>query len=152
MGKVLGRIISYVAGRIVGQEQRGFVYEWFILDTDLSAWEAMKWARESGQEILFLKINFEKAYDRIDWTFITNILTCLGFGQGCVGMINTFFTCAFSFVLGNNVLSPHIHLHRFSKQGCPLAPWALSLCFDNFWRHLVYKVGSKVFLYPRGRI
>jgi hypothetical protein len=93
-------------------------------------WEAMEWARESGQQALFLKIDFDKAYDHIDWTFITDMLTCLGFGQCCVGMINTLFTCASAFVSVNNVLSPCIHLHRSIRQGCPLAPYLYVLTVD----------------------
>jgi hypothetical protein len=61
----------------------------------ISAWEAMEWAKETSQQALFLKIDFDKAYDWIDWTFITDMLTCLGFGSQCVGMVSTFFLCLY---------------------------------------------------------
>jgi len=77
-----------------------------------------------------------KAYDCIDWTFITDMLTCLGFDQHCVGMINIFFTCASSFVAVNSILSPRIHLHRFIGQGCPLAPY-LYVLMDNALEYLL---------------
>jgi len=90
----------------------------------------MEWAKEFGQWALFLKIDFDKAYDHIDWTFITNMLTFLGFGQCCVGMINTRFTCAYAFVSVNNVLSTRIHLDRSIRKGCPLAPYLYVLMDD----------------------
>jgi hypothetical protein len=76
------------------------------LDIILLSWEAMAWVRESSQHALFLKIDFDKEYDHIYWKFITDMLSFLRFGQNCVGMINTLFTCAYAFVSMNNVLSP----------------------------------------------
>nr|QHR88372.1 hypothetical protein Q903MT_gene2385 [Picea sitchensis] len=55
-----------VARNIVLREQTGFVQGCFILNTVFSAWEAMEWARETDQRALFFKIDFDKAYDRID--------------------------------------------------------------------------------------
>jgi hypothetical protein len=52
----------------------GFVLGRFILDTVNYAWEAMEWARETGQYSLLLKIDFVKAYDRVDWSFVTDML------------------------------------------------------------------------------
>jgi hypothetical protein len=49
----------------------------------------MEWARETYQQALFFKIYFDKAYDRIDWSFITEMFTSLGFGPRCVEMLNT---------------------------------------------------------------
>jgi hypothetical protein len=51
----------------------------------------MGWACESSQESLFLKIDFDKAYDRIYWSFITKLMPCLGFGPRHVAMVTTLF-------------------------------------------------------------
>jgi hypothetical protein len=63
MAKAIVLRVRDVAKKIECREQTGFVQGWFILDTMLSAWEAMEWARESSQQALFLKIDFDKAYD-----------------------------------------------------------------------------------------
>jgi hypothetical protein len=72
----------------------------------------MEWARETGQQALFLKIDFDKANNQIDCTFISDMLTCLGFDPRCLGMVSTLFSCASSFISVNNTLSPHIHLFK----------------------------------------
>lgn len=36
--------------------------------------EGMEWAREIDQDSLFLNIDFDKAYDRIDWSSIFDML------------------------------------------------------------------------------
>jgi hypothetical protein len=75
------------------------------------AWEALEWAIQIGQQSLILKIDFDKACDRFGWSFISEMLTCLGFGPCCVSMVNTLFTNALPFVSINNALSLWIFLH-----------------------------------------
>lgn len=38
----------------------------------------MEWTRDTRQQSIILKIDFDKAYDRVDWTFISEMLICLG--------------------------------------------------------------------------
>lgn len=98
----------------------------FILDIVIASWEAMEWARESGHQALFLKIEFDKAYKKIDWTFIIDMLSYLGFGSKCVGMINNLFSSTSTFVAVYNILSPHILLHHSIRKD---APWKLIIAF-----------------------
>jgi hypothetical protein len=34
------------------------------------AFEAMKWGRESDQDLVMFFLDFEKAYDKVIWTFL----------------------------------------------------------------------------------
>lgn len=65
MVKAVALRVRDVARKIVRREKTGFVQGRFI-ETVISAWEAMEWARDTGQQALFLKIDFYKAYYRID--------------------------------------------------------------------------------------
>ena len=67
--------------------------------------KAMEWARDTGQLALFLKIDFDKACDNIDWSFITYMSICLGFRPLLLAMVNTLFILPV-FVLVNNFLPP----------------------------------------------
>ena len=40
----------------------------------------MEWARKSKKPVVFLKIDFAKAYDWIEWPFILAMLQAIGFG------------------------------------------------------------------------
>ena len=83
---------------------KGFVQGRFILDTLISSWQVMEWDREWLQQILFLKIDFDKSYERVDWTFIIDMLSFSGFGSEHVGMINTLFFSTSPFLVVNNFL------------------------------------------------
>ena len=50
----------------------------FILDNILHIHESIQWAKELHQVITFLKLDFTKAYDRVYWTFIFQVMGQLG--------------------------------------------------------------------------
>jgi hypothetical protein len=52
----LAKAIALQVHNVVRREQTSFVWG-FISDTVISAWEAIEWARVSGQEAIFLKID-----------------------------------------------------------------------------------------------
>ena len=65
----------------------------------------MEWARESSQWSLIVKIDIDKAYDWVGWSFILEILIFLTYGLCCVAMVKTLFTNALAFVLVKNASS-----------------------------------------------
>lgn len=77
----------------------------------ISACEDLEWTRETGQQSLFLNIDFDKAYDQVDWSFVFEKLTCLSFGPSCVAMVNTFLINVLAFDSTNNFVSLLILLH-----------------------------------------
>lgn len=54
----------------------------------------MEWARASQQNDLFVKIHFDKAYDKIEWNFILAMLQALGFGLRFIASIKMLFSNA----------------------------------------------------------
>lgn len=72
---------------------------------------------------MVLKVDFEKAYDLVSWSFIDYMLFRLGFGpmwrkwmQGC-------YTANSMSVLVNGSPTNEFHASRGLKQGDPLAPF-----------------------------
>ena len=51
-------------------EQKGFIKGRFILDSIITLWETLELAIDTNIDLLFLKIDFDKAYDRVEWDFI----------------------------------------------------------------------------------
>jgi hypothetical protein len=43
-----------------------------ILDNNFLAQELLKWALESEQNVVLLLLNFEKAFDKMEWGFLFN--------------------------------------------------------------------------------
>ncbi len=39
----------------------------------------MAWAKESRQELVIMSLNFEKAYDKVSWSFLQTAMEAIGF-------------------------------------------------------------------------
>lgn len=51
----------------------------FIFDNLLLIQEIMAWAEHSDQLLLFLKLDFSKAYNIVEWEFLFTIMMVCGF-------------------------------------------------------------------------
>ncbi len=52
------------------QDQSTFLPFKFILNNILLTHEIISWAKRSKQSFMFLKLNFSKAYDKMNWNFL----------------------------------------------------------------------------------
>ena len=69
-----------------------------------------------------LSLDQEKAFDRVDWSFLRSTLYALGFGQAFVGWVDLFYYNPCSAVNVNGQISSLSSLSRGVRQGCPLSP------------------------------
>ena len=90
-------------------------------------WEGMEYANELELDLLFFKIDFDKAYDRVEWEFILQSLYDMGFGKNYIRYVHCLFGNARTLVSLNGNLSPAIYLKRSIRQDALLPPCFLSL-------------------------
>jgi len=70
MAKVMANRMQRNLPRWIKSSQIGFVKDRYILDNVFLAYEAMEWAQELQQDLVILMIDFEKAYNQVNWTFL----------------------------------------------------------------------------------
>jgi hypothetical protein len=68
-------------GRIINRSQSGFLKERNIVDGILTLQEILHDTRSKKKDGLILKLNFEKAYDKLNWKFLYECLKQKGFGS-----------------------------------------------------------------------
>jgi hypothetical protein len=66
LAKTLAGRIQLAFTHIIRLNQTGFVEGRNILDNVFMAQEALRWAKESDQDLVLLLLDFEKAFDRIE--------------------------------------------------------------------------------------
>ena len=76
------------------------------------------WAKRSKQPLLFLKLDFAKAYNKVDWDFLFQILEKIGVDPRFISYIKLLFSGAAAFVLVNGHQSPTFQIQRGVRQGC----------------------------------
>ncbi|GKE13892.1 putative RNA-directed DNA polymerase, eukaryota [Tanacetum coccineum] len=66
IAKMLAERVKRVVGYVVGDEQNAFIKGRFILDGVLIANETMEYLKKKKEKSLIFKVDFEKAYDKIN--------------------------------------------------------------------------------------
>jgi len=94
------------------------------------AQEAQDWAEESNQDLVLLLLDFEKAFDRIEWGFLFEALAKLGFYPQWIRWVSSLYRSASSAIKLNGVEGSTFPLARSVKQGCPLSPYLFILATD----------------------
>jgi hypothetical protein len=79
LAKTLARRLQGFPPSIIKPNQIGFVEGRSILDNIFLAQEALEWVVESNQDLILLLLDFENAFDRIEWGFFFEALAKLGF-------------------------------------------------------------------------
>ena len=120
----------------IGHKQKQFIKGMYILDNIVTLWEAMDHAKELEQDYIFLKIDFDKAYDRLNWNYTLQALHHMGGEVKFCSMVKTLLGNASARVYVNGTLSNFFRLSRSIRQGCPLAPPPF-LCNGRGWSYLV---------------
>ena len=80
------------------------------------------YAKESKQQLLLLQLDVEKAYDNVDWSFINELLSHMGFDDHMSKLIYTLGEGSISHVMFNGGVTQPIFIERLVKEGCLVRP------------------------------
>ena len=80
VAKILANRMKHVLLDLVGDTLTAFVQGRQILDGALIANEFVHWVKKRKKETIIMKLDFQKVYDSIRWTFVDQVLQKMGFG------------------------------------------------------------------------
>jgi hypothetical protein len=122
LAKLLALRLKVLLPTIISPQQTGFIPGRHILENISLAWLAHDWIRSTGNSALFLSLDFEKAFDRVNHEYLWETLAKLGFGAHYILLVQSLLTNATSRVFLNGMFTAEIPLQRGVRQGCPLSP------------------------------
>ena len=100
---------------LILKSQKGFIRVRYILDAILNLWEGSEYANDLSLEFLFFKIDFDKAYDRVEWDFILQSLFDMGCGKNFIKYVHMLLGNATTHVALIGLLTQGIKLKKFIR-------------------------------------
>ncbi|GKE56305.1 RNA-directed DNA polymerase, eukaryota, reverse transcriptase zinc-binding domain protein [Tanacetum coccineum] len=79
IAKVLANRIIQVVHSVISEVQMAYINGRQIIDGPLMIIEIISWAFKKKEHLFILKVNSEKAFDSLDWNFLHNIMSQMGF-------------------------------------------------------------------------
>jgi hypothetical protein len=128
--KLLANRQQCVITNLVHQNQYDFIKARSIQDCFAWAFEYLSLCHKSGNEMVILKLDFEKAFDKLEHEAIIDILKHKGFGAKWIHWVSMIMSSGTSEVLLNGVLGQRFHCKRGVRQGDPLSPLLFALAAD----------------------
>jgi hypothetical protein len=79
VAKVLAARLAKVMDELIPNTQSAFIKGRQLVEGVVVVNEVVDFARKLGKECLIFKVDFEKAYDSVDWGFLDYMLRRFGF-------------------------------------------------------------------------
>ena len=128
--KAIACRIKKVLPSVINSDQTGFLKNRFIGENIRLLNSIISYTDIEKLPELLLFIDFEKAFDTLEWTFVEKSLKYYNFGNSLISWIKLFYTDISSSIQNNGWTSDFFSLSRDVRQGCPLSPYLFILCAE----------------------
>ena len=151
LAKLVAERIKLSLPYLIDTDQNGFIKGRFIGQNITSLVDILQFVEDNDISALLISIDYEKAFDKLEWSFIEHSLHYFNFPNVIIKWVNILYTNIQSCVSNNGHHSPYFTLQRGVRQGCPLSPYLfiiaaeiLSINIRQNPKILGVKIGDKL--------
>ncbi len=141
--KILAMRLQLVLPNIINDDQSGYLKERYIGQNIRIVEDVSFFTKENQLPGILLSIDFEKAFDSLNWNFLYQTLTHLNFGDNFIGYVKTIYNNIESTILNNGNTGIYFKLQRGVRQGCPLSAYlfitTLEILANKIWNDMNIK-------------
>uniref|UniRef100_A0A8C7R9H5 Reverse transcriptase domain-containing protein n=1 Tax=Oncorhynchus mykiss TaxID=8022 RepID=A0A8C7R9H5_ONCMY len=129
LAKLLAIRMEGLLHQVIHSDQTGFVRNRHLFFNIRRLMNILYSPASEDPEVV-VSLDAEKAFDRVEWDYLTAALYRFGFGPKFIAWIKILYFSPMASVRTNNLPSDYFPLHRGSRQGCPLSPLLFALAIE----------------------
>jgi len=129
--KILANRIKPVLPSIINRDQTGYIQGRLIGENVRTVKDIIDYFKDKNTESVLLFVDFEKAFDSLEWDFLSHSLESFGFGMNFIHYVKTLYSHICSSIINNGKLSESFSLERGIRQGCPVSAYLFIICAEQ---------------------
>ena len=122
LAKIIAKRIEPVLPKLIHSDQTRFIKGRFIGQNVRLLNDLMEYRDDQKILGILMFIDFEKASDTIEWSFIQNVLKCFNFGSVIRKWMSVLYRDVESAVMNGGYSTNYFKVSMGARQGCPLSP------------------------------
>jgi hypothetical protein len=146
LANVLSNRLRCFIESVISESQSAFVHGRQILNGILIANEMVDEACCLKKEMVLFKVDFEKAFDSVDWRYLKAVMHEMNFPVIWRKWIMECVTTTPASVLVNGSLTDEFHFERGFRQGDPLSPFLFLIVAEGLNVVMHAHVSADLFL------
>ncbi len=127
--KILSLRLQQVLPQIISADQTGFMIGRHSFYNTRKLINILNTPNSDVPEVV-LTLDAEKAFDRVEWRYLLQVMESFGFDDGFISWVKLLYVSPQASVLTNGVFSSPFLLQRGTRQGCPLSPLLFAIAIE----------------------
>ena len=128
---VLAQRLQNVIGTIVSCNQTGYIKGRFIGTNVRAILDICEYIEDTNSSGILLQLDFEKAFDSVEWPFLIAVLRKYNFGENFINWIKVLYNKPELCIKNNGYFSNYIEMRRGIRQGCPVSALLFILIIET---------------------
>ena len=128
--KAITKRLDYIIPKLVDIKQTGFIKGRYLGDTVRTLYDIIDICNLNNESAIFMMVDFEKAFDSLEWEFMLKTLSKMNFGPSLINWVKLFYTDIESCILNNGTTSNYFPIKRGVRQGDPLSAYLFILSVE----------------------
>ena len=130
LAKILALRMETVIADIISTDQTGFIRDRHSSSNIRRLLNVVLSPASSETPEVVVSLDAEKAFDRVEWAYLLEVLRKFGFGPKLISLISLLYSAPRASVVTNGMNSQMLRLSRGCRQGCPTSPLLFALAIE----------------------